>query len=84
MLSLYRTSFPKRAILMALVVGGLLAIAATPSAAAKFNKIVDTHTLVPDGGGATFSFNNSDVPQIGGDWVVFDTADMTIWRANKR
>ena len=45
----------------------------------RFKKIVDSFTLIPNGGGALF--HPSGVPATSGDWVAFDTVDETIWRA---
>ena len=56
---------------------------ADPAAAYRFKKIVDTQTLIPGGGGALFNFNNSDLPAISGDRVVFRSTDRTIWTATK-
>ncbi len=60
------------------------ALASVPAKAFQFRKIVDTSTPIRDGSGAFFNFNNSDVPAVGGDWVVFDTGDMTIWRERQK
>jgi len=54
-----------------------------PAAAYLFRKIADTQTLIPGGGGAFFNFNNSDLPAISGDRVVFRSTDKTIWTATK-
>lgn len=63
--------------------GVVLAIGGTAPAHADFvfQKIVDTDTLVPGGGGAYFSFNGSVRPAVSGTNVVFGTQDQTVWTA---
>lgn len=58
----------------------VLACLAHPAQAGfRIKKIVDNYTPIPNGGGATFSPRGA--PGTSGDWVIFDTGDLTIWRS---
>ena len=58
----------------------VLACPAHPAQAGfRIKKIVDNYTPIPNGGGATFSPRGA--PGTSGDWVIFDTGDLTIWRS---
>jgi hypothetical protein len=63
------------------VSSAILGASITGAAAASFTKVVDTHTLIPRGGGATFGLSNTSVPAVSGDRLVFLSTNPggTIW-----
>jgi hypothetical protein len=72
----------RRLVIAATVLGIAAGFGSTGAAAFQFRKIVDTDTPIP-GGGGNFGFNNSSLPAVDRNWVVFSTGDMTLWRSTR-
>src|SRR5687768_1566691 len=69
-----------------LTVTAAIVLETPASSAFEFKKVVDDHTLIPNGGGAKFV--PLSAPSTSGDWVAFEshsseTHDRTTWRATK-